>query len=85
MERSFHFKDYSLPEGDSYASIEALIIEICLARILIFGSAIPQRTLDFHAVMIQSVWDQEGKKPLSSHHTFPSFEFHPMNVSAYTC
>jgi hypothetical protein len=85
MERSFHFEDYSLPEGDSYASIEVLIIEICLAKILIFGSAIPQRTLDFHAIMIQSVWDQEGKKPLSSHHIFPSFEFHPMYVSACTC
>jgi hypothetical protein len=42
MERSFHFEDYSLPEGDSYASIEALIIEIFLAGILIFGSAVPQ-------------------------------------------
>jgi hypothetical protein len=68
------FRRYSLPEGDSYASKESLIIEICLAGILIFGSTVPQRTLDFHAVMIQSVWDQEGKKPLSSHHTFPSFE-----------
>jgi hypothetical protein len=85
MERSFYFEDYSLPQGDSYASIEAFIIEICLAGILIFGSAFPQRTLDFHAVMIQSVWDQEGKKPLSSHHTFPSFEFHPTYVSACTC
>jgi hypothetical protein len=52
MERSFYFEDYSLPEGDLYASTEALIIEICLARILIFGSAFPQRTLDFHAIMI---------------------------------
>jgi hypothetical protein len=85
MERSFHFEDYSLPEGNSYASIEALIIEICLAGILIFRSVVLQRTLDFHAVMIQSVWDQEGKKPLSSYHTFPSFEFHPTYVSACTC
>jgi hypothetical protein len=52
MERSFYFEDYSLPEGDLYASIEALIIEICLAGIVIFGSAVPQGTLDFHAVMI---------------------------------
>jgi hypothetical protein len=42
MEKSFHFENYSLLEGDSYASIEALIIEICLAGILIFGSTFPQ-------------------------------------------
>ena len=84
MERSFYFKDYSLLEGDLYASIEALIIEICLAGILIFGLAFPQRTLDFHAVMIQSVLDQEDKKSLSSHHTFPSFEFDSTYVSACT-
>jgi hypothetical protein len=85
MERSFHVEDYSLPEGDSYASIEALIIEICLDGILIFGSVVPQQTVDFHAIMIQLVWDQEGKKPLSSYHTFPFFEFHPTYVSACTC
>jgi hypothetical protein len=85
MERSFLSEDYSLPKGDLYASKEALIIEICLAGILIFGSTVPQQILDFHAVMIQLVWDHKGKKPLSSYHTFPSFESHPTYVSAYTC
>jgi hypothetical protein len=32
MERSFYFEDYSLPEGDSYASKKALIIEIFFGR-----------------------------------------------------
>jgi hypothetical protein len=58
-----------------------MIIDIYLARIYIFGYTVPEQTLDFHAVMTQSMWDQQGKKSSSSHHTLPSFEFHLVYVS----
>jgi hypothetical protein len=61
------------------------MIDIYLVKILIFGSIVLERTLDICAVMTQSLWDQQGKKTLSSHHIFPSFESHLVYVSASLC